>query len=78
MEKSKTPQHSVKPNLNVERKKVSEEPLRDQDDVTEKCSGKIGLLLRKESIPIYDFETPYEESMNNECPIPKRSQVLRI
>lgn len=62
--------HSVKPNVNVDRKKVSgnEEQLREhENDSTEKCSGKSGLLGKEsDSFPI--FGTPSEDAMNNEWP----------
>ncbi len=59
--------HSVKPNLKAERKRFSEEQLRDQDDATEKCNEENG-LLEKGNNPIHDFGTPSEEAMNNEWP----------
>jgi len=59
--------HSVKPNLNAERKRVSEEQPRDQEDATEKCSGESG-LLEKGNNSMRDFGTPSEEAMNNEWP----------
>jgi len=59
--------HSVKPNLNDERKKISEDQPRDQDDATEKSSGKSG-LVEKESNPMRDFGTFSEKAINNEWP----------
>jgi hypothetical protein len=59
--------HSLKPNLNAERKRASGKKIGDQDDATEKCSGENG-LLEKGSNPILDFGTPSEEAINNEWP----------